>query len=820
MIKITRIVSLIMALALIISLPACEKTDSDNDFYYIETHDIGFSLVPENIYLPDDAGIPCITNDGRIIKPIAGEEKLETPVKSVTLTDRFDPGRKIDVPLDTRAADYLLIYDTSTRETRTQKLFTPDPDTGELTSVNGRVILSAITMPDEGFSVMNVPASDYISDDIGIVPTGSYFRLHEAIDGEYSVLLSRFDSEGKLVFEFPSQDLGFDCANLPGIAAGADNSLYLYFYSDNTWRVVSPDGEISESFELPESIDGQPGEIYSDAEWNVLLTVDESGASDTEKRSVFSLKKGICERIYETPPDAGSKLITSDGKIFYEWDNLGISTDGTEILSFDDIFLTGEDIISVGAVGDEFPVIYFDRVEQEKRVAVIRHMTPERYEKLKSDGENPQISPESVEPLIVAMSDAEAYITGDYINHYNREAGKRVVARKIYPGDKDAADSALTRDIMSGEVPDILLFSGNLRYEKFRDQSLFTDLYPLMESGSSLSRGDLLPCVTKPFENADGTLTSLVMEFGLSTITGSAKTLRNDYLTITDLSDFSKELENDIRLIAGNDAKTPGEVFVKFIGAAVPRYVDYEKKTFDPGDGLKSLLELCGSLGMPADDLAAESPESYQSGKIALRMSDITGIGDFIREYSFFYPGDDLRFVGYPANDNSNSTMIRPTVRIAVTSDCSDPIGAWSYISAQVGYSTKMWKSRGKPYSDPGVRNPGFPCTKSAAEAMIAYAYEYAEVRYYYSKLDKSWVTQVNTSPAEYRVPDKNFGYMTEGAENILRGLFDSAANAVSTDEALISIIREEASAYFSGAKTADEVVKLIENRVTTLINE
>ncbi len=815
--KITRFVSLITSLALITLLSACRKTDSDNDFYYIETHDIGFSLVPENIYLPDDTGSPRITNDGRIIKPVAGEEKLEKPSKSVTLTDISDHGKKIDVPLDTRAADCLLIYDTSTRETRIQKLFTPDPDTGELTSVNGRVILSAITTPDGGYFVLNIPASDYVGDgDIGIVPTKSCFRLHEATDGEYQVLLSRFDSEGKLVFELPSQDLGFDCANLPGIAAGADNSLYLYFYSDNTWRVVSPDGEISESFELPESIDGHPGEIFSDAEWNVLLTADESGTPDNEKRSVFSLKNGTCERIYETPPDAGSKLITSDGRTFYEWDNLGISADGTEILSFDDVFLTGKDLISVGVVGDEFPVIYLDRVEQEKRVAVIRHMT---LEKLNSAGENPQISPESVEPLIVAMSDAEAYITEDYINHYNREAGKRAVARKIYPGDKDAADSALTRDIMSGEIPDILIFSGNLRYEKFRDQSLFTDLYPLMESPNGLSREDLLPCVTKPFENANGTLTSLVMEFWLSTITGSAKTPGKNHLTLTGLSDLSASLGNDICLIAGHDAKTPEAVFMKLIEAAVPRYVDYEKKVFDPGDELNSLLELCGSLRTPSDDLAADSPESYRSGKIALRMSDIMGIGDFIREYSFFYPEDDLCFVGYPANDGCG-TMIRPTVRIAVTSDCSDPDGAWSFISAQAGYSTKMWENRGKPFSVSDTANPGFPCTKSAADAMIAYAYEYAEVRYYYSKLEKSWVTQVNTSPAEYRVPDKNYGYMTEGTENILRGLFDSVTNAVSTDEALLPIIREEASACFSGAKSADETVKLIKDRVTTRINE
>jgi multiple sugar transport system substrate-binding protein len=39
-------------------------------------------------------------------------------------------------------------------------------------------------------------------------------------------------------------------------------------------------------------------------------------------------------------------------------------------------------------------------------------------------------------------------------------------------------------------------------------------------------------------------------------------------------------------------------------------------------------------------------------------------------------------------------------------------------------------------------------------------------------------------------------------------------------DQPIIEIVLEEAAAYFAGAKTAEEVSRIIQDRVTTFVNE
>ncbi|MNN99620.1 hypothetical protein D3C81_2193090 [compost metagenome] len=48
----------------------------------------------------------------------------------------------------------------------------------------------------------------------------------------------------------------------------------------------------------------------------------------------------------------------------------------------------------------------------------------------------------------------------------------------------------------------------------------------------------------------------------------------------------------------------------------------------------------------------------------------------------------------------------------------------------------------------------------------------------------------------------------------------NTADNYDDADGRLISIVVEESLAFFSKQKTAEEVVKLIQNRVTTFLNE
>jgi multiple sugar transport system substrate-binding protein len=50
--------------------------------------------------------------------------------------------------------------------------------------------------------------------------------------------------------------------------------------------------------------------------------------------------------------------------------------------------------------------------------------------------------------------------------------------------------------------------------------------------------------------------------------------------------------------------------------------------------------------------------------------------------------------------------------------------------------------------------------------------------------------------------------------------LVESASVLAGQDQPIIDIVQEEAAAYFAGVKTAEEVSRIVQDRVTTFVNE
>ena len=65
-----------------------------------------------------------------------------------------------------------------------------------------------------------------------------------------------------------------------------------------------------------------------------------------------------------------------------------------------------------------------------------------------------------------------------------------------------------------------------------------------------------------------------------------------------------------------------------------------------------------------------------------------------------------------------------------------------------------------------------------------------------------------------------NIGLMTEEAIARVDALLESLTQCYQYDEAMMNIIIEEASAFFSGQKTAEEVAGLIQSRVSIYVAE
>jgi multiple sugar transport system substrate-binding protein len=70
---------------------------------------------------------------------------------------------------------------------------------------------------------------------------------------------------------------------------------------------------------------------------------------------------------------------------------------------------------------------------------------------------------------------------------------------------------------------------------------------------------------------------------------------------------------------------------------------------------------------------------------------------------------------------------------------------------------------------------------------------------------------------------EQNYGFeeqITQEDAEVFRALVDSISALCGQDDRIIAIVQEEAAAYFAGAKTKEEVAAIVQDRVTTYVNE
>ncbi|MDT8978838.1 hypothetical protein RQP50_21610 [Paenibacillus sp. chi10] len=79
---------------------------------------------------------------------------------------------------------------------------------------------------------------------------------------------------------------------------------------------------------------------------------------------------------------------------------------------------------------------------------------------------------------------------------------------------------------------------------------------------------------------------------------------------------------------------------------------------------------------------------------------------------------------------------------------------------------------------------------------------------------------QKQVESGEFKLESGQAVKATEGYFIKAKQLLAAASGYRSGEDKLYSIVGEEAKSYFSGQKSAEEVAKLIQNRVTTYLNE
>jgi len=354
----------------------------------------------------------------------------------------------------------------------------------------------------------------------------------------------------------------------------------------------------------------------------------------------------------------------------------------------------------------------------------------------------------------------------------------------------------LSTDIIAGRVPDMLDIS-NLPFKQYVTRGLLEDIYEYIDADPQLNRSDFIENAFRVAE-LDGGLYRMFPSFYVSSIVGSPGVVGESMGW--NMDEFKTVLS------ANPQADMPiGQWLIKssFLSEALTlgmdAYVDWAAGTANfSGNDFIQLLEFANTFPEEFtfdydNDVYIEEYELIAQGRQILSQIYLSDFNS-VQWYSQMF-GGDIVFKGFPTeNRNGNSLIVHSG--LAITSRCTNKDGAWEFMRT---FLTADWQRENIDWS--------FPTNKVAFDEKLKDAMTEKEEDeiYTYYKMDGMEFRQTAVTQQE--------------ADRIV-ALINSVSSIASYDEALMNIIMEGASDYFSGLSSAQDAARVIQSRASIYIAE
>ena len=206
---------------------------------------------------------------------------------------------------------------------------------------------------------------------------------------------------------------------------------------------------------------------------------------------------------------------------------------------------------------------------------------------------------------------------------------------------------------------------------------------------------------------------------------------------------------------------------------------------------------------------AEDSTETrIAQGRQMLMAANIYSIDDLL--YNDFYFGGDATYIGYPTSEGVGS-MMTLTTGFGMSAKCSDKDAAWAFLRTVLSeeYQQNLW---GLP-----VNVNAF--NKKLKEAMTPEYQKDAEGNFLLDdEGERIELSRGGIGMADGTV--HNFYAMTQEQADKLLEAIDTTTRVMNANDSLLSIVSEEAQAFFAGQKSAEEVARLTQSKVNIYVNE
>lgn len=391
--------------------------------------------------------------------------------------------------------------------------------------------------------------------------------------------------------------------------------------------------------------------------------------------------------------------------------------------------------------------------------------------------------------------------------NFNRESDEykiKLIDYSSFDTDEDyeAGTNKFNLDIASGNVPDVMVFRSYMPIDSYINKGLFEDLTGYFEKDPDMSESDFLPNIMDAFKT-NGKLYQIVPAFYVSTMTAKTKYLEGkETVTFDDCRKLIDATGANYQFAFGVQQRT--EMLETGLALSGNKYIDWENKTCSfNSESFIDFLEF--TKNFPAEykeDVWDTYRETfYRDGQSLFNMTFLQDFRSYKR-YKEGTFGDDISFVGFPNDMGVNCSVIYPEVKIAIGSKSANKDGAWQFVRT---FLTDEYQSKLNEYN--------FPVRKSAFDKMA----EESTHRMYYMDGDEK--VEYDDS---YYLDDTEITIDPLTAQEVqeLKDFIASLSLVYTSNESVNKIIEEEASAFYSGDKTAQEVADIIQSRVSIYVNE
>lgn len=331
-------------------------------------------------------------------------------------------------------------------------------------------------------------------------------------------------------------------------------------------------------------------------------------------------------------------------------------------------------------------------------------------------------------------------------------------------------------DMVSDHPPDIVDI-GSLNVLPYLSNGVFTDLYPLMDADPEMKRSDFIPVALKWYETG-GKLFALPLGYRIETLIGKEAVVGSpSEWTMEKMQELAGKLPKGSLLI---DNLTSVGFLRAALRMGLDQFVDMEtgKCRFDSKE-FRDLLEMANT--MTGANMGKEVEKHLQDGTLLLDRAYIDSLRFYKEAVDRF--GGGAVCVGFPSGQGGKSLLV-PYKSIAIADRCRHKEEAWEFVSSLLG--------------------------EEFQEKKLRFNFSVRE-----SSLWKQF--QLEFEPPE-NAQDKDRRASREHAEALYK-VINSAAGDSALYSALMPIIEEDAEFYFSGAKTIDQAIEVIQNRVSVYVN-